>query len=161
MSGANMRRLWGGVAWKSMAASIYFQRLRSKQIWRSSLEEAIRWQRAVLLWFYWFCAMWFILIREGVRIKTSSRKEKKDSEGKKRGQLCGGHILQRHIYYFTTAPGKAAALWLCWTRSTNDNHGGNAVKTGEWASNVQGETGTFFFSFVPISKLYSPCTVPN
>lgn len=31
------------------------------------------------------------------------------------GQSCGGHILQRHMYYFTTALGKEAALGLCWT----------------------------------------------
>lgn len=32
---------------------------------------------------------------------------------RERGQSCGGHILQRHIYYFTTALGKEAALGLC------------------------------------------------
>lgn len=55
--------------------------------------------------------------------------------GRKRGgereQSCGGHILQRHIYYFTTALGKEAALGLCPTHSTNDNLWGDAVNIGE------------------------------
>lgn len=45
------------------------------------------------------------------------------------------------------ALGKEAALGLCRTHSANDNHRGNSVNIGEWASNVQGETMTFFFFF--------------
>lgn len=39
--------------------------------------------------------------------------ERKTERGSEGGQSCGGHILQRHIYYFTTALGKEAALGLC------------------------------------------------
>lgn len=78
--------------------------------------------------------------------------EMKTETGREGGQSCGGHIRQRHIYYFTTALGKEAALGLCRTHSTNDNHRGNSVNIGEWASNVQGETMTFFF----LTYSYSP-----
>lgn len=82
------------------------------------------------------------------------RRERKTERAKERGQSCGGHILQCHIYYFTTAFGKEAALGLCLTHSTDDNHWGNSVNTGEWASNAQGED-CFFFFFLPVPI---PCT---
>lgn len=77
-----------------------------------------------------------IRLRPGMKMKTGTGR----GEG---GQSCGGHIRQRHIYYFTTALRKEAAFGLCRTHSTNDNHRGDSVNIEEWASNVQGETMTF------------------
>lgn len=71
-------------------------------------------------------------------------------------QSCGGHILQRHIYYFTAALGKGAALGLCWTHSTNDNHWVNSMNTGEWASNVQGEAVFFLLVLISPTPPFEP-----
>ena len=61
--------------------------------------------------------------------------ERKTERGSERGQSCGGHILQRHIYYFTTALGKEAALGLCSTHSTIDNHWGKLCE--HWRAGIK------------------------
>lgn len=150
MSGANVRRLRGGMEgqwqlpfiFRALAVNKYD---RAHLSWQSSDEEP----RGCRLNRFW--AIWLIQIRKGAGIKTATRKGKKDRDReweRERGQSCGGHILQRHFYYFTTALGKEAALRLCRTHSTNDKHWGNSANIGEWASNVQGETKTFFYLFL-------------
>lgn len=46
------------------------------------------------------------LSEKEVVLRLQAGRKRKTERGKERGQLCGGYILQRHIYYFTTALGK-------------------------------------------------------
>lgn len=103
MSGANMRRLSGGVGGESTAASIYFQDLCSKQIWWSwpSGDKELQ-----CCHFADSGPYGSFLSEKEVVLRLQAGRKRKTERGKERGQLCGGYILQRHIYYFTTALGK-------------------------------------------------------
>lgn len=159
MSGANVRRLRGGIEVQWQLPFI-FRVLAVNKYDRAHLS----WQSSDKELYGCHCTDsgpygQFKSEKELV-LRLRPGRERETERGRKRGQSCGGHILQRHIYYFTTALGKEAALGQCWTHGTDDNHWGNSVNIGEWASNVQGETRTFFtcsYSYTPPCVPYKAC----